>query len=613
MISSNTQEKIMNFIIAGLVVCATFVFVSCFYDFYYDLNDDMVIKDILSGAYSGTPSGYTNQILYPLGWLISGLYLLLPKVPVFGIFLCVCFGLCFLLMNYRIQGFFHKKKIKIAAAVLMALVFLGLMLWELVYVQYSVVCGVMAGTACFWFCTTNVDCSAGEFWKKNIPVLLLVWVAFLVRSEMLLLTTPFIAVVGIWQWAENVKLQRETSSELVRSKLIRFVFSKENIVKYIVLIAVLLLGMGIALGADALAYRSFQWQEYRGFFDARTEVYDYTWYPNYEEGQEFYEEKKISEIQYTLIDNYNFALDESIDTKLLEDIASYGEKPRKMGSVGYRMKTAVYELVKRTASLQEAPYNYFVLVGYGLVVGLAILQKDKGYIWKLVLLAMMRTIPWMYLIYAGRVVDRIAHPLYMIEFFILLALLVRELYDRPLWNEEHYYRMFCAGILAILALISIPTTMKRVETEQFRREQILVNQSALDDYAKANGESYYYIDVYSTVSFVEKIFDDVDNSQKNYDLLGGWVAKSPLQEEAISRYLIEQSDEAETMSDRLLRDNIYFVIAKNRDVSFMEGFYKTKNKKISLELEETIGEGENPFLIYKISEQTRPLKRKAKK
>ncbi len=611
MISSSTQEKIMNFILAGLVVCATFVFVSCFYDFYYDLNDDMVIKDILAGAYSGRPSGYTNQILYPLGWLLSSLYCLLPKVPIFGIFLCACFGMCFWMISYRMQEFFQKQKVKIVTTALMIALFLGLMLWELVYVQYSVVSGVLAGTACFWFCTTDVSCSIGEFWKKNIPSLLLVWLAFLVRSEMLLLTTPFIAAVGILHWAEATKYQRETSSEIGRAKLIRYIFSKENLFKYVGFIAAILLGMGIFLGIDTLAFGDAKWQEYREFFDVRTKVYDYTWYPDYEEQQTFYEENEISEVQYSLIHNYNFALDETIDSDMLETIASYGEKTNKMGSIGYRIKNSVYELLKRSFSLEGAPYNYYVIAGYALVIGLAVLQKDKKYICKIVLLAIMRTIPWMYLIYAGRVVDRIAHPLYMVELFILLAFLVRELYDRPLWNEEHYYRMLCAGILAVLALISIPTTMKRVEIEQLRREQILVNQSALDDYAKANGSNYYYIDVYSTVSFVEKMFDDVDNTQKNYDLLGGWVAKSPLQQEAITSYVV--NEEVDTMVERLLEDNFYFVIAKNRDSEFVKDFYKSKEINVTLDLVETVGEGENPFQVYKLEKQSKPIKRNAKK
>ena len=51
MINSNTQEKISNLIFSILAVVGMYAVLAYFFDFYYDLNDDMVIKDILSGAY----------------------------------------------------------------------------------------------------------------------------------------------------------------------------------------------------------------------------------------------------------------------------------------------------------------------------------------------------------------------------------------------------------------------------------------------------------------------------------------------------------------------------------------------------------------------------------
>lgn len=70
----------MALILAGILAAR--------FDFYYDLNDDVLIKDILSGVYSGTPDGHTMQLLYPLGALLALLYRGL-SIPVFGAF---CFS-----------------------------------------------------------------------------------------------------------------------------------------------------------------------------------------------------------------------------------------------------------------------------------------------------------------------------------------------------------------------------------------------------------------------------------------------------------------------------------------------------------------------------------------
>ena len=131
----------------------------------------------------------------------------------------------------------------------------------------------------------------------------------------------------------------------------------------------------------------------------------------------------------------------------------------------------------------------------------------------------------------------------------------------------------------------------------------------MDDYAKANPENYYYLDVYSTVSFMEKMFKNVDNGQKNYDLLGGWICHSPLQEEARSRYVKEalvneeiMQEGSKTVGEILLLDNFRFVAESICDVTFVEKYYASQGKKVILELEDTVGEGENPFLVYRIVE-----------
>ena len=616
MINSSTQEKINNILLSLLVVLGVYTFCGYFFDFFYDLNDDMVIKNILAGVYTGVPDGHTNQMLYPIGWFLGCFYNLLPKVPVFGIFLCICFGMCFGMISYRIQSFFKNTKVKVVTTVLLIGVFASLMLWELVYVQYSVVCGVLAGTACFLFYTSPIDHTVGEFWRKNLVVLLLVWLAFLIRSEMLLLTTPFIVVAGIWHWSEATESEKEKDVAIGNIKMWKYVFSKKNIGKYIGFVVALLVGLGVFAGADYFAYRSQQWKEYRSFFDARTDVYDYTWYPNYEEQQAFYEEQGISKIQYQLIDNYNFGLDETITENTLEIIAAYGEKPKMLGDWSYRIRNSMVEPLKRLFSLQDMPYSCFVLVGYGLTIGLAVVQKDRKYFGKLLLLFAMRWIPWFYLTFVQRAVDRITHPLYIIEFLLLLALVIKELYDRPLWNVEKYYRMAVAGVLMTVAIAMLPFTFMQVKTEQERREQLLQEQKLWDDYAKTNPDNYYYMDVYSTVSFMEKMFEDVDNSQKNYDLLGGWVCHSPLQEEARKAYIELNSEKEDipgqssasqtenvSIAEALLLDNFYFVAESICDVTFIEEYYVSEGKEVMLELEDIVGEGENPFLVYKVMEK----------
>jgi len=584
------QEEFDNIILPVIAVVILFVISGFLFDTYYELNDDMVIKDILAGSYMGKPDGHTNQLLYPLGFVLSKLYLVFSRLPVLGIFLSSCFAVCFVMIGYRSLSFYSSRKVKAAVILLESALLFSMYLWELVYMQYSVVSGMLAATACFWFYTMPKGMELKEFFKQGLPALFLVWVAFLVRSEMLLLMCPFLAAVGLMHWVEETKMQLEEYIGPEKISGIKKMFCRDNLFRYVGLVAVMVVGMGVILMLDSLAYQSSEWKEFRQFFDARTKVYDYTWYPTYEDGEEFYAENGISKEQYQLIDSYNFGLDPSLDVQTLEKIAGYGERQRILGNYGVRIKNAIWEMGHNMLAREHAPYNYFVLVSYGLVIGLAAVQKRKDYSWKLLLLLVMRTISWSYLYWSARVVNRIAHPLYMIEFLILTAMLVTELYDRPLWNIEKYYRRAAGVVYLLMILIVLPFSYQKVKAEQLTRENLLVNQELLDDYCKEHGENYYYLDVYSSVAFVEKVYKNVDNSHKNYDLLGGWLCHSPLQKQLFNG----------NMEENLLQENFYFVIENIGDTAFLTDYYGAKGIEVILELQDTVGEGENPFLIYKV-------------
>lgn len=589
-------DRILPLMGMGLV----FLIIGLCFDFYYDLNDDVVIKDILSGAFSGLPDGHTNQLLYPLGWFISIGYRLMPQVPVYGLFLLGCFGLCFYLLGLRSIRFYDRLRGKLLVLLAETIVFLSLFLWELVYVQYSVVCGLLAGTACFWFYTTKHKLEAGEFWMANLPALLLVWLAFCLRTEMLLLLTPFLGVVGVYHWYEEVLGDEDVYQGAGKKRLHRRIFGKNNTLKYVTFPLALALGCLIFWGMDSLACRGADWKEYRQFFEVRTRVYDYTWYPEYDKNQDFYESIGVSREQMGLIDSYNFGLDPDIDANTLNKLASFDERAKIQGSLGLRVKNSLWEMGWRMVSPREAPYNYFLLTAYGLVIGLAVFKRDKSYLWRLPLLAAAHSISWMYLILAGRVVARIAHPLYFVECLCLLGLLTKQLQDRPLWNVERYYRR---GVLSILAAVSVLSSMvmfPRVEKEQARREQVNAVIEEFRQYAAEHKDNYYLFDVYSTVDFSEKIFLQDSSLYKNYDLLGGWVFHSPLQRKKLDRY----SGGDISLSEALRKKGFYFVAEQKGDVTPILDWYEAQGAAVELTRAEQIGKGENPLVIYRLTDRT---------
>ena len=299
-------SKKQNFIISVVFLLIPMTALACRFDYYYDLNDDVLMKEILSGNYTGVPEGHNIQMLWLVSAAISLLYRIIRIVPWYGIFLCACqFGALFLILN-RSFGICTSRKAKLTVGLVETLLFFSMMMEHLVAVQYTITCTMLAAAAVFWFLTSKPQKEPVLFIRSNIPAILLVFLAYLIRSEMLLLVLPMICVAGVVKWSFEEK-----------------VFTKENFIKYLGVIGLILLSLLIGEGTHRIAYGSKEWRTFTTLFDNRTELYDFQKIPSYQENKEFYDRIGISESEQILFDNYNFGIDEEIDETIMGQIADY--------------------------------------------------------------------------------------------------------------------------------------------------------------------------------------------------------------------------------------------------------------------------------------------------
>lgn len=93
-------KKYENWIIALAALAALVLFTGFKFDYFYDLNDDVLMKDILAGVYTGTPEGHNIQMLWPVSAFISLFYRAAGDIPWYGLFLCIChYGMFFLIVK----------------------------------------------------------------------------------------------------------------------------------------------------------------------------------------------------------------------------------------------------------------------------------------------------------------------------------------------------------------------------------------------------------------------------------------------------------------------------------------------------------------------------------
>ncbi len=590
-------KKWENWIIALVVVLVLGVCAGVAFDYYYDLNDDVLMKDILAGVYTGIPEGHNIQMLWLVSAFISMLYRLVGTLPWYGIFLCACHFGCVLLLVKRGASLCKSIWGKLGIALTAGILFAAFYMEHLIFAQYTITCTLLGATAAFLFYTTDIELGAGEFIKQNLLSVILVAIAYLIRSEMLLLVLPMICVAGVAKWGSEKKI-----------------FTKDHAIKYLSVIGLILLGLLIGQATHAIAYSSPEWKTFNEFFDNRTELYDFQVTPSYEEHKEFYDGIGLSKSEQILFDNYNFGMDEEIDEKLVGEVAAYAGLVRQettpfKENVIEKVKYYIYLLSSgRGETGSDYPWNYLVLLGYLAVFIMALPRREsddkKSYLvnglkiaWKLAFLFAVRTVLWMYILFGERNPPRITHSLYLMEFCILAAMLFMEVAQVESKRLKTVLAALSIAIFTVFGVIVLPDTLSTVAVQQQLRQETNAPYKELFSYltSEEHKGNFYFIDVYSSVSYSEKMFEDVDNSLDNYDIMGGWACKSPLQRKKLAAFSIVSMEQA--LKDR---EDVYFVRKTSEDMQWLYEYYEGHGTPVDTVLVDVIA-GE--FEVYSVVER----------
>ena len=614
---SSKKRTLLNKCIAAGITAVIMLLIAAVFDYYFDLNDDVFMKNILSGSYTGIPEDHNIQMLYPISALISLVYRLFRGIDVYGIFLCACQFTCIYLVLERIITACSSIKNKIIGSAILVIMAAGCLLGHLVYVQYTFTVAMLAATAAFLVIT-------GDGRRNRIGVCLIIWLSFLIRSEMMLLMLPMAGMAWLYRFVSDSHKKDELGRKEVWKVYIRWA-------------AILFAGLIFCKRSDKIAYSSNDWSEFVDLFDARTELYDYQAIPPYEGSEEFYDSIGLDESEVELFFNYNYGLDDEIDAQIMDKVASYAKSIKEEIPMIVRIKNALYLYVYRLHQfgfqkeyqypMTDAPWNLMILILYlgitikalsDLLASQKIKKENKdnesngreaiNIIGFLVLLFIVRSLLWMYIIVGERDPIRITHGLMIMEMSVLSGVLfeIVKNADGESDKKDAHKKvniLVMAGLLAITSLVYIPNTVSVVSSEYSNRQTYNEKFNELYDYIKANSDNFYWIDVYTSVSYTseaytsysysEKMFEDASNSMDNYDILGGWACKSPLQTRKIESYGFTD------IQSSMLRANVYFVITDESSTDFLVAYYNNKGIKISLEEVDLVAD---KFRIIKLSE-----------
>lgn len=630
---SETKEnqcniKYVNIAVAVMVTAILFLIISCWSDILYCLNDDMMIQSILSGRYSGSPSGKAVYLSVPLSSLLALLYGILPSLPWFGLFLAGCYILCFfltlftslerLVKNPEVTG--KKRMIGIGCVcVLCVLIFCGFFLSQFLMIHYTVAAAVLGGTAIYLFMMSD-DGGEGKSALQSswMPVVLLL-LCYLVRTKVFFMTAPFLAAAGLYR--------------ILRTR--RFVC-------YLVPLAMLGAGLLFFMLAGRWSYGDAVWQEYLDYNDARTELYDYELIREEEEAEAYYAAQGYTPEEIEIYREYNVLLNETLTAEDYRKIAAYRRlRPEGQRAWFQKFKEGFWLYRHRMlGKTEDYPYNVVCIALYIMAAMLMIGGRDKKSLWMLVLLGIVRSGLWIYLLAEGRYPERIVISLYLIELFVLLAMIVdalsllskhfssgsmsqqscdmenksvpsgntpdqndppspERILEKRISSIVNRMGIALAGI--VLMILSLETAYQVLpKTLEARAQQLEINreEDQLFDFIKSHPENLYLLDVYSVVYHTEYAVRDYDGSYENYLLLGGWVAGSPLVTEKLTGWGYESAFDALERGG-----NVYLALKEGvgMDIKELEDFYFWRTGKTAV-FQQVEAVGENFGIYQKVSD-----------
>ncbi len=590
------KEKKLVAAAEAAVLAGVMILLACLFDYRYATNDDVFIRAIVSGQYSGTPDLHNIQCIVLINGIFTLLYRICRFVPWFGIFMVVSQFLSLYWILVSIVGkmrFSRQYRILCGAAV--NILILGIMLQELVIIQYTYTAALLIVSATArLYCKAGKESSEGVSRSEYVGLLVHFLLAFCLRTEIFLFLMPFSLLLTLICCHSGEK---------------KGIFSGKKVKIWGTFWGVLAFCVVILYAVDYIGYTGEGYREYRRMFDARTQLYDFLTLPDYDADRQFYESAGITETQHTLLENYNFALDEEITSQLLESIVGHVNEERTAQYQGLekqymRMFTLPFGegiwsyqhrvMADPRVSGEDYPWNFVCAALYLMLFLLTCLTRRMRNLIYIFLMCSMRSVLWLYIILKQRTPPRVTHSLYIMEIVCLLLLVFEELsYLKEAGGAEK--RWLYSGIAVLFLAGSGTASFYAVSGfREAYREAAAVNKewSSLLEYCSEREDNFYFMDVYSTVNYAQKIFGDENSELENYDICGGWLAKSPLCGEKYGNFGFSSPRAA-----LLEMDNVFFVAKQGTDLGWLKKMYEEENLRIRMEYREVVA---GKFDIIKI-------------
>lgn len=517
---------------------------------YFALYDDVVMNDIAAGYYGEDFSQYLvfPNIIY--GFILKFLYSLSHAVNFYGIVQFVLAFFCFWMVSYV----FLERYSYVMGTVLSALngvLFSYFAFISLQFTQLAAICCATGGIVFFYGLKARKT-------YLQLAGIFQIMAGYWIRDDVFWSTLPFWLILLLRYCLEEGFFKKEHWYKRQR-RLFLSSFA---------LIFCLLLSHFI----DYKVYEAKDWKEYTEYNICRASILDYE-LPEYKENEEFYKSIGFSENDVKMLANWNYADNDKYTIENLKKISRYNDSKRKL-----HLDLKIIQEIG--AKIIESGDGFFC-VYFAMALSVIALIGLKGYRkWYVVLMWGAVVAEYWYLLCNGRIPQRTYFAIWFMSTIMLLTLLL----DNMLTGKKSALIWGTGFLLAatICCFVQYPVINKQQTATNYLEEQERCER-LLNDIAKAS-DNLYLIDCRS-IDLPREVFYVLKGSASNYVPLGGWICPTPMYQQILYNYDVENPVRALAKS----RENLYYVTQHGNGTVEILTKYLQENyrKKIKAKLVDT--------------------------
>ncbi len=496
----------------------------------YAINDDVAMRDIASGAMSGQPDYHLVFVKAVLGLILQAIYLRFPGMDWYGLLWMSFIVLSAALVLWNILAICERKKKNLfIAAVLFLMIFTLTALGHLVSFQFTVVAGILAGTAIFLY---GVDESKGK--KEYLTaalIIFLIWASFCVRENVLMMAVPFGGLMILYKTG--------------------------SVKKKVLMAFIVVIGLAGIMLFEHIAYSGEEWETYRYYNSARSVVYDYYGVPPYEENKEFYNSIGFEEYDVANLERYQLVFVDELENGKMQQVAEYAKQQyNKQNTLITRIKSGIKTAILGECEKENIILNLLakLLILFNMIWGIRHNKKNffiinAGFL-------VCEGILVLYLGYEGRLPARVMAALLLIEFLSALSVWFSNQSERVKTAEDRKGYRWKTAFLFIALLILSGCKISEIYDSQTQRYRSNQEYELLQSFYVSNPENVYYIPVNWTAAYSSNFYIRKDAQVINGFNLGGWTKHLPVYEKGLERFGIENEDTAIVENE-----NVYLILS----------------------------------------------------